>query len=106
MVLCTTAAARGSRPAVGWEPAPIAAPGLACETLELAASPRAPVFLIDGSYSQASLFKPMVTERLWHLAYQVLMAAVVNVSLLPNGSRIVISLVPQGMSSIPGLAYL
>lgn len=37
--------------------------------------------------------------------YHVLIA-VVNVSLFPNGSWIDMSLVPQGMSSIPGRAYL
>ena len=40
-----------------------------------------------------------------HLPCQVLMA-LVNVNLLPNGSAIDISLVPQGICSIPGRAYL
>jgi len=32
--------------------------------------------------------------------------ALVNVNLLPKGSAIDMSLVPQGISSIPGRAYL
>ena len=40
-----------------------------------------------------------------HLPCQVLMA-LVNVNRLPKGSAIDMSLVPQGISSIPGRAYL
>ena len=52
-------------------------------------------------------FVPVAEVRRWqmHLPCQALMA-LVNVNRLPNGSAIDMSLVPQGICSIPGRAYL
>ena len=53
----------------------------------------------------ADLCLPSMRGGKMHLPCQLLMA-LVNVNLLPNGSAIDMSLVPQGICSIPGRAYL